>query len=235
MVQTCGVLTSGAQLDAVTLEGANLRAVAMDAKTTLNDVRFDTKTRLGDVLWNGASLTQIDWARVPVLGDESAIAEAKDRQSRKAAYRVISRAYHGLSVALQAQGLTVPASRYRFRERRWERRALLAEGRLGAWFFSLVLNLLSGNGERPGRALIAYLVMIFGFAATYYALGAQSIFPYPLDALVFSLTSFHGRGFFPGGISLHDPITLLAACEAVIGLFIELIFIATFSRRFLGN
>jgi hypothetical protein len=31
------------------------------------------------------------------------------------------------------------------------------------------------------------------------------------------------------------PIAVVAACEAVTGLFIELVFIATFSRRFLGN
>ena len=69
----------------------------------------------------------------------------------------------------------------------------------------------------------------------YYALGGGHDFATPLGAVVFSLTSFHGRGFFPGTLSLEDPVTVLASVEAVIGLFIELVFVATFSRRFLND
>jgi hypothetical protein len=61
---------------------------------------------------------------------------------------------------------------------------------------------------------------------------------YPPDAFVYSLTSFHGRGFFPGlqsQHSLHDPLVMLAAIEAVVGLFIEISFIATFTKRFFGS
>ncbi len=57
----------------------------------------------------------------------------------------------------------------------------------------------------------------------------------PGGALVFSLTSFHGRGFFPGGLSLEDAITQYAAFEAVVGLFIEISFIATFTQRLFGR
>jgi hypothetical protein len=63
----------------------------------------------------------------------------------------------------------------------------------------------------------------------------KSVFDLPYEALVLSLSSFHGRGFFPSTISLGDPLAIIAAAEAVIGLFIELLFIATFSRRFLGD
>ena len=69
------------------------------------------------------------------------------------------------------------------------------------------------------------------------ALLGHSIHPAisPLGALIFSITSFHGRGFFPGGIPLDAPITVLAATEAVIGLIIEISFIATFTQRFFGK
>jgi hypothetical protein len=50
-----------------------------------------------------------------------------------------------------------------------------------------------------------------------------------------SMTSFHGRGFFPGGIALDDPITVLAAFEAFVGLVIEVSFIATFTNRFFAR
>ena len=36
-------------------------------------------------------------------------------------------------------------------------------------------------------------------------------------ALVFSVISFHGRGFFLGGLRLDDPVTVLAALEPVTG------------------
>ncbi len=38
-----------------------------------------------------------------------------------------------------------------------------------------------------------------------------------------------------GSLPLGDWVARIAAGEAVIGLFIELILIATFSKRFLGN
>src|SRR5262249_47981968 len=125
----------------------------------------------------------------------------------------------------------------RLREQRLERRALRLERHYGGWLFSALLDLVSGYGEEPGRIFVAYLAVIFALAGAYYALGnATGLLPGPVDAVVVNLASFHGRGFFPNeNIGLHHPLTILAALEAVIGLFIELILIATFSRRFLGN
>lgn len=43
-------------------------------------------------------------------------------------------------------------------------------------------------------------------------------YPFHMDeVMVFSLTSFHGRGFFPGGLGLDDPITKIATGESVVG------------------
>ena len=53
-------------------------------------------------------------------------------------------------------------------------------------------------------------------------------------ALVFSVTSFHGCGFFPEALSFESWVSRLAALEAVLGLFIEISFIATFTQRFFG-
>ena len=53
---------------------------------------------------------------------------------------------------------------------------------------------------------------------------------------MFSMTSFHDRGFFPGNnISLDDPLTVLAALEALVGLIIEVTFIATLTQRFFNR
>ena len=47
--------------------------------------------------------------------------------------------------------------------------------------------------------------------------------------------TYHGRGFLPGPFALGDPVTALAALEAVVGIFIEISFIATFTQRFFGR
>jgi hypothetical protein len=43
--------------------------------------------------------------------------------------------------------------------------------------------------------------------------------------------SFHGREFFPGGIALDDPITILSAGAAFVGLIILVRFTAPFTQR----
>lgn len=211
----------------------------MDTATVLVEISLDANIWLGDVVWDGAQLTRVDWTQAPRLGDEQTIEEAKNRKERIEALHYAARAYHGLAVALRDQGLTIPASGYRLREQRLERRALRLEHKYGGWLFSVLLDLVAGYGERPVRTVIAYVATVLGFAAAYFAvthvLETQLSTLSWDEALVLSLTSFHGRGFFPGFLSLGDWVARLGAVEAVIGLFIELIFIATFSRRFLGS
>lgn len=55
------------------------------------------------------------------------------------------------------------------------------------------------------------------------------------EALVWSLSSFHGRGFFTQTLTLGDPYARLAVAEAVLGLFVEVSLIATFTQRFFGK
>jgi len=57
----------------------------------------------------------------------------------------------------------------------------------------------------------------------------------PLYAFIISINSFHGRGFFPAGFLPTLPMSVCAACEAIIGLTIEISFIATFTQRYFGK
>lgn len=259
----------GTNLTGAMIDGTDLRDARMDNGTQLRDLKNESAARLGDIDWNGVSLTRVDWTKMLRLGDEDIIPETEanlksnasayqrmiefqskypnedylyvelldPRRERIAARRAVARAYRGLALALRGQGLLVPASGYRLREQRLERQVSWRERKYGSWLFSAILDLVAGYGERPGRIFAAYLAVISVFAAAYFVLGkATGLIPGPVDALVFSLTSFHGRGFFPNeNIGLHHPLTILAALEAVVGMFIELILIATFSRRFLGN
>jgi uncharacterized protein YjbI with pentapeptide repeats len=232
-----GVNLTGALVGAPNLRGVDLSSARMDATSLLGAVQLDNTTRLLDVVWNGVGLASVNWDQLPRLGDEADIKNASTRSERVQAYRNAARAYYGLAKALEAQGLTAPALRYRRRQHQLERAALIRDFKFGQWMFSSLLNIVSGYGDRPGRALRTYLAVIAAFAAVYFGITNSDIFTsgssQPLqwyEAIVLSLTSFHGRGFFPQ-FSLGDPIAVVAALEAVVGLFIELVLIATFTRR----
>ena len=134
-------------------------------------------------------------------------------------------------------------ARYNYRAQLLQRASLLYEGRIPQWLGSWFLAVLAGYGYRPGRTLSLYLVTIAGFACAYLKATAGWIpfgLPHPstfapltwYEALILSVSSFHGRAFFQLVQSLGDPIVALAAIEAVTGLQIEISFIATFTRRF---
>ena len=98
----------------------------------------------------------------------------------------------------------------------------------GRYIFSLVLSLLTGYGYKPARILSWYLVVVFGFAGFYIIFGHLA----PFEALIFSLTSFHGRGLFPGNNHyLVNSVAMIAILEGVIGLFWEVCLIATYLWR----
>src|SRR5205807_2093934 len=155
--------------------------------------------------------------------------------TRLSEFKEAARANHQLANALQQQGISEEASRFSYRAQKLQRVVLLHQRNFGQYLFSGFLDFLAGYGYRPGRSIFWYLAVTFGFALAYFVFGHLPFFP---DAFVFSLTSFHGRGFFPGlgdANSLHNPLVILAAFEAVVGLLIEISFIATFTQRFFGR
>lgn len=229
------------------LPPADLRAAFFDSKTDLRNTSLGDEVqgyvRLADVHWEGVNLGVVDWAPVKMLGDETRARRARDeegnekeKETRIHEYREAVRANRQLAVALQDQGLNEEAARFAYRAQLLQKDVQWRQGKLGAFLFSTFLDLLAGYGYKPLRSLVAYLLVIACFTVVYYFIG-QTVGPRlsPLGALVFSLTSFHGRGLFTGRIAVDDPITVLAAFEAVVGLAIEISFIATFTRRFFGK
>jgi len=229
------------------LPPANLRAAFFDSTTDLRNTSLGDDEQgfvlLADVHWEGVNLGVVDWAPVKMVGDEIRARRARDeegnekeKETRIHEYREAVRANRQLAVALQQQGLNEEAARFAYRAQLLQKKVLWQQRKLAAFLFSTFLDLLAGYGYKPLRSLIAYLLVIFCFAAFYYFLG-QTVGPglSPLGALVFSTTSFHGRGLFPARVVVDDPITVLAALEAVVGLAIEISFIATFTQRFFGK
>ena len=233
------------------LPPADLRLVFFDAGTSLQGAKLAGEragcVSLADVRWGDVNLAVLRWTgngrRPLILGDEREARAGRDpegkrldAEARLAAYEGAVRANRQLALALQAQGLNEDAARFAYRAQVLQRIVLRRQRRIGQWLFSHFLDALAGYGYKPGRSLLAYLCVIVGFAVGYFALGQTAGPPLsPSGALIFSLTSFHGRGFFPGGITLDDPITQVAAVEAVLGLLIEISFIATFTQRFFGK
>jgi uncharacterized protein YjbI with pentapeptide repeats len=236
-----GAILSGTVLRRANLSGTDLARALMTAETVLDDIALDTHTKFFGTRWNGVPLDGVDWAKAPRLGDEPTSENLAGKKASEKALlcRNAVRAYHGLSIVLRDQGLADTASKYRLRELAMERKAMRYERNFGGWLLNVLLGAVAGHGEKPGRAFAAYLSIITTFALIFWGVtnflhtGSSPLQWY--EAAVLSVSSFHGRGFFTSTIQLGDPLAIVAAFEAVFGLFIELVFIATFSRRFLGD
>jgi uncharacterized protein YjbI with pentapeptide repeats len=244
-----GVNFGRAQLEGVNFSRARLEGVNFEGAKLSDKNRVGP--RLADAQLGNTNLAIVDWSQVKKLGDElqacqkkEISGENKDKATRLNEYKAAVRANRQLAVALQAQGLNEEAARFAYRAQKLQRAVLLRQLKVGQYLFSGFLALLAGYGYKPVRGVIAYVLVILVCASVYYAIG-QTLGPSltPLGAIVFSITSFHGRGFFPGPptpgtantIPLDHPMIVLAACEAIVGLLIELSFIATFTQRFFGK
>jgi hypothetical protein len=80
-----------------------------------------------------------------------------------------------------------------------QRRVYLSRFSLPLYLGSLLLDLISGHGFKPGRSFLTYVLVILAFTAAYFVLGTgilgiggQDAINSPVSALVFGVTSFHG-------------------------------------------
>ena len=244
---------SGADVDGATLAGADLRRARLDVATDLNGADL-AMALVADVIWNGAALARVGWERLPQVGDERQARQRRDRDgkgelkaaaARREEYEAAVRSYRLLAVTLRSQGLNEHADRYAYRAQLMQRVVQRRQHHYLRYAGSWLLGLLAGYGYRPLRTLFWYVAVIGAFAFAYFqathgalTFGLPRSQVQPLvwyEALVLSVSSFHGRGFFQPVQSLGDPVAILAAIEAVFGLFIEVSFIATFTQRYFGK
>ncbi len=248
-----GAMLLGAHLERANLTGTYLEGAYLGRVSLADEKRIGP--RLLDTQWSDVNLAMADWTQVKILDDEyraqqldGSDAKTKSDEEILRDYEKAVRANRQLAVALQAQGLNEVAARFAYRAQVLQKSVLFFQmtrsgvtlrqrlQKFGGWLFSWFLFLRAGYGYRPGRSIMAYLVIIFGFMGLY-LLNAHFVAPHLRwdEALVLSVSSFHGRGFFTQDITLGDTYARLAAVEAVVGLFIEISFIATFTQRFLGS
>ena len=233
------------------LDGTDLRSAFFDAASTLTTLGSKENTALVfEVRWGGVDLAHVDWSQVNTLGDERIAKKQAKKDLQLEGLHQAVRAYRKLAVELQGQGLNEEAAHFAYRAqvlqksvRRFQilqpemrRRQRLQA--LGAWLFSWFLFLLAGYGYKPVRCFFAYLIVITGFALSYYLLGLSDAGLHHLawnEAFVVSMAAFHGRGFFADQFHPGDPQAFVAAFEALIGLLIEITLIATLTRRLFGQ
>jgi hypothetical protein len=236
------------------LQGSNLSRVQLDG-ANLAQARLDDEQRrsprLADIEWGTVNLTVVEWSYLDMLGDVVKARQQRDdagqvkaKDLRLQEYKTAVRANRQLNVVLEAQGLHEDAARFAYRAQVLQKNVFrlqmlqssiplrLRIRSLGAWLFSWFLFLLAGYGYKPGRSFLAYLLVIGTFMALYLLLNAHLVW---YEAIVVSLTAFHGRGFSPSTFSPGDPLSIASAIEAFVGLIIEVTFIATLTRRFFGQ
>ncbi len=245
--RTCvvDVVWSDASLNHINWDGLTLLGDEVEAR----DPRGKRRTlMIGSYTWRNARtavrrskatrVSKTAVARRRLTPSDSKKLDLESRRTHElVAYEDAATANRQVAMALRNQGLNDYADHFAYRAHLCQRIVSRLQHRYGRFVGSLLLDLSSGYGYRPLRSIVTYLIVVFGFASAYYILG-PNVHPAlsPLDAVVFSITSFHGRGFNPGEtVTLHNPLTILAAIEAIVGLLIEISFIATFTQRFFAR
>jgi hypothetical protein len=152
------------------------------------------------------------------------------------------RANRQIATLLGDQGLREDAARLEYRARALARRLSPdpVDSRIGQVQLSLtrlgsaILDLTCGYGFKPGRILVAYLTTVAAFALLYNWLGPLTDSQFKAtgaNAIWFSFIAIHGRGVVgSGGVGAGSQLLVVAAFEAILGLLIEAVFVATLLR-----
>jgi hypothetical protein len=236
----------GAYLRNAHLEGANLQLAFFDTETALDYIVLGQSagagTRLVDVHWSDVNLAVVPWSRRLMLGDERLARARRDTSGtlkpparRLRDFEAAVRAHRQLATALSAQGLREQAAWLGYRAERLQTVVFRRQRHGGQWLFAKVLDVIAGYGYQPWKAAVWYVGIVIAFAAVYLALAPASLHLTPIGAVVTSMVSFHGRGFFPGQPDVNGPFMRFVAGEALCGLLLEITFIATFTQRFFAR
>jgi|GEM_PF-5233073 len=245
----------GTDLTRADMRGARFVKVKLDGGTGLDHPWVDTTIATQQTDWTtGVNLSQVSWGHMKRLGDESLLQtfprssslrglfpSGADRHTELGALRTVVAAYRNLARALHDQGLRAASAEYHIRGEQLGWRTLWLEKHSLRWLLSLVLNVTSSYGENPMRLALWYIDSLLYFAVAYWGLAHFQSPPVPsmsvLGALNMSFIAFHGRGLqlvaVQGHFAARSLVGMLSYVETVWGVFLEFIFIAAFTRRFL--
>jgi uncharacterized protein YjbI with pentapeptide repeats len=236
----------GAYLYRAYLQGARLHEAYL-AGAHFNQLHLTDASGVGpmlaDIHWEGVNLSIVNWSEIRLLGDDcQALQPGSDGRERDRAMQIqylrsAIRANQQLALALQSQGMADDANRFFYRSRVLGRKLLALYGgrRVGLYLASLLLDVLTGYGYRMGRMIVAYVALVAFFGALYYGYGqAGASHVGWQDAVVLSITAFHGRDF-SALFAPSSPQSAVAAAEAISGFLFEGLFIAMLAQRVFGR
>lgn len=236
-----GAHMEDASLKDASLGGADLREAFFSKTTNLDGVCLYTAdsskhaTLLVDIDWANVNLGVIDWEQVQEIGDEQ---QARQKPSTEN-YRRATRAYRQMAVELRNQGINEEADRFAYKAQLLQRIVYRRQKNWPKFASSLFFDRLAGYGYKPARSLVIYFLIILFFAILYHIIpnsttSGDTFFTW-WQALLFSIVSFHGRVQMAGDVTVGNTFTWIAAIESILGLLIELSFIATFTQRFFAK
>jgi uncharacterized protein YjbI with pentapeptide repeats len=230
----------GTNLAEVNLRETHLHGAHLNDQVILVN-QHGVGPRLLDAYLDGTTLAVLRWSQVHMLGEEYEArqheGDGQDATSRLKLYEEAVRANRQLALVLQNQGLNEDAARFSYRAQVLQRKVLWLKGptKFGAYLFSLLLALLTGYGYRMWRIILVYVLANSVFATLYFILGLTTPPHFTwIDALLVSVTAFHGR-VFSAGFLIGSPQATVAAFEAVTGLLFEAIFVAMLTQRFFSK
>jgi uncharacterized protein YjbI with pentapeptide repeats len=251
---------NGADLSGANLQNTNLSSAKLN-EANLTNVNFADSNAVGpelvDVFWGDTNLNIVKWFQIKILGDEQEANQKlretiftkelkkKTRKIREEDYYCAARAYRQLSVALKAQGIN-EGNEFAFRAQLMQRKSLwfaltskdvkpLTRFSLfGKLLFSWFLFLIAGYGYRISHAFASYAAIVTIFALIYLSSTSANL----LEAIVASINALHGRAVTSNistAIGQNDGLLLATGVEAVIGLIVEITFIAAITQRFFNK
>jgi hypothetical protein len=154
--------------------------------------------------------------------------------------------YKALRLNLTAAGDDRGAAWATYQESVMNRRDERAKGRRWAWLQSVALDVLWGYGQRPSRLLFFSILFCFLCAAGYFLMGvksgdtcttgwnAPSTGMHVFECVYFSFITFTTVGY--GDITpCSTPSRILAACEALSGIFTMGLFVTANVRKLEGR
>ena len=232
----------GANLQEANLRGANLQEANLFKANLqgarLFKVKFDNSSlweaKLDDIVINEIS------------GDKW-----KNSLAKLMTYEEASQIYRNLKNYFRNEGIYERSGHYYYREKVVQRKIYRGENK-GKYLGSLLLELLCGYGEKPGRIIYSALAIIIVAAILYYGVGieayviegsslqvekvsysSQFTVHENLENLVicsyFSVVTFTTLGygdFHPVGVS-----RTIAMVEAFMGVFMLALFVLTMGRK----
>ena len=200
----------GAMLMGAHLEGANLRYAYLEG-ATLHRSELSPNTGLEEAHWGNY-----------VLGEE--------RFGGFGGFKLAADTYRRLKIWYTNAGMYDVAGKFFFREMTARRKMMKWQPNPLNRAFAKLISLLCGYGEKPERTVISALIIIFGLAFTYFAIGTLNPNSF-LDCLYYSFVSFTAVGYGAWVKESIGWVKWLGVIETILGVFMMALFLVTFTRK----